>query len=231
MALITGAWASFNLVLLLGALGALFERRQRRMNPRMHMPMTLRADIKYGTIDIPCHVTDVSATGIGISAPTSEALKLPSNDEVELVLKNNALGCTSRFNMRIRRTILNESAMKKNSMLLGLEFNPHNLTERREIVALVFGDSELMQQNLFRRQHSVGAFRALGFLLRTGMRHTFGHLNFLLQPLYWVNPLFWIKNKRKLTHTESAKMVLNAQNEKPVEALAAENLNILRKSA
>ena len=228
VALITGAWASFNLVLLLGALGALFERRQRRQNPRMHMPMYLRADIKYGKVDIPCHVVDVSATGVGICAPVSEALNLPAKAEIELVLRNNALARTSRLNMRVRRTIHDDKSAKKNCLLLGLEFRPRNIAERREIVGLVFGDSELMQQNLKRRQHSMGAFRALGFLLRTGLRHTFGHLGFLLRPVYWINPLYWIKIYKISAEAENLKVdTLNTKLEEP----AVRNLNGLRKSA
>jgi hypothetical protein len=145
--------------------------------------MDLRARIRVGEVEIPCRVVDVSATGAGVCAPVSEALRLAPDTEIELVLKNRALGRISRLRTRIKRAIPMKGIGKANCLLVGLEFAPNDLSERRDIVGLVFGDSELLKANLFRRQRAVGVPRSLWFLLRTGAFHAAGHVGFLLNPL------------------------------------------------
>ncbi len=231
VAIITGAWATFNLILLFGALGALFERRQRRQNPRIHIPMNLHAHLILDNIKIPCEVVDVSATGVGVYAPASEALSLSSNTEIELMLNNKALSRTSRLHTRIQRVITDIPKVKNKRMLIGLEFNPHNLTERREIVALVFGNSTLLKESLKRRQHSIGAFRALGFLLKIGIRHSFGHLKFLINPLSQFVASLWKPKNTKSNTPETVNILNNLHTDKILKNQVVKTTDIIRESA
>ncbi|MDH5785695.1 MAG: UDP-forming cellulose synthase catalytic subunit [Chromatiales bacterium] len=198
VALITGGWACFNLVLLTGALGALLERRQRRITPRIHVPVTLKGTLVIANHMVPCHVFDVSATGAGVvtKVPIDE---LPQEQsEVDFVVDNPGLGQLSRIPCRVsrvfnvatpsasgwRRWIGGGKWTRPTGMVqLGLEYLPASLIDERAVVALVFGDSEVLSRNLVRRQRHRSMFSAFGFLVARGARYSLMHFLHLFEIL------------------------------------------------
>lgn len=196
VALITGGWALFNLILLVGALGALFERRQRRITPRVNMAIELGSSLQFGEQLIPCRLFNVSATGTGLFSSVPMAMQPPQGSSVQLVVDNPGLGQLSRIPCRVRRVFAVNDEPKglwRNVMMrfrgnkraqtqtvqIGLEFAPVSISDRRAIVALSFGDSEVLARNLTRRQRQRSIFGALWFLVARGIKHSVNHIGHL----------------------------------------------------
>jgi cellulose synthase (UDP-forming) len=201
VALITGGWALFNLVLLFGALGALFERRQRRITPRIHMPVDLQGILDTNGRYIACRVFDVSATGAGLTSdvPLDEQPEEGSN--ASFIVDNPGMGkvttipckvhrafevkqgCLAGLRCRVARLFRRDRRRVKH-IQLGLEFLPETIEEQRAVVALVFGDSRVLSSNLGRRQRKRSIPASLGFLLARGIRHSIGHLAHVIRDFY-----------------------------------------------
>lgn len=202
VALITGGWSLFNLVLLFGALGALYERRQRRITPRIHMPVNLHGVIELDGRETECQLFDVSATGAGLTTE-SAAHGLPAvGEKVYFTVDNPGLGRKTRIPCRVRRAFevrtrcsgwlncLMSRLLGRNQAgefmhaQLGLEYQPEGVDDLRAIVALVFGDSRVLSKNLVSRQRKRSILASLGFLLARGLQHSLGHLLHLIQDFY-----------------------------------------------
>lgn len=201
IAMITGGWALFNLVLLIGALGALFERRQRRITHRVHMPVELSGAVHVSGKIVSCRIFDISATGAGF-ATDSPIDQLPEEgSQVDLLVENPGLGRLTSIPCVVRRIfewkpqptlfdrlmwhrMQSEGAVERHARI-GLEFRPKAMSDQRAIVALVFGDAGMLSRNLVRRQHQRGFVSALGFLLGHGLYHSFKHFAHLLKRFRW----------------------------------------------
>ncbi|MFO1372517.1 MAG: UDP-forming cellulose synthase catalytic subunit, partial [Candidatus Competibacteraceae bacterium] len=70
-AVINLVWASFNLGMLLGALGALLERRQQRAAPRV--PFVHPATLHAGERTAACVTSDLSVSGVGVLVDLEQA--------------------------------------------------------------------------------------------------------------------------------------------------------------
>lgn len=167
--IITMAWECFNLAIILGALGALLERRQRRAQPRV--PLAAPAVLHVGGVAVPCTVDDVSIGGarITFAAGVPGSLSPP----LELEVQNAALRRRSRFPV----TALSAGGERS----IGVRPRALELAAQAEWVALVHGDSERWRDMLKARDRRVGVARGAVFLLRSGVRHSAQHFVHLLQ--------------------------------------------------
>ena len=199
VAMITGGWAVFNLVLLLGAIGALFERRQRRVTPRVNMSVKMNAAVHVDKQFSACHIFDVSATGAGLIMDTSLAMPPESGSEIELVIDNPGLGQLTRIPCSVKRVFtprnsphnivqktlfrmgLLKRQEKSKKVEIGLQFMPVSISDQRAIVALVFGDSNVLGRNFIRRQRQRSILGALNFLVLRGIKYSFQHIAYLLR--------------------------------------------------
>ena len=126
---ITTFWELFNLMLLNGAIGVMLERKQRRNAPRMpaHYKATLLAD---GQPPIPCAIDDLSATGIKLDFDHDI---VRAGDNPRLQVHVDAIG---------REICVPLHRQWQTPRSAGFRFVPGTLAERREVVALAYGDSE-----------------------------------------------------------------------------------------
>lgn len=192
VALITGGWALFNLVLLIGALGALFERRQRRVAPRVHIPADLVGAVHSRGTLLGCGLLDVSATGAAVIIQAGAAQLPAPGDMIELVMENPGLGRLTTIPCHVRRVHVRKPRLplvrrgrgvEQTSLrggYIGLEFCPATISDQRAIVALVFGDVRMLSSNRLRRYRQRGVISALGYLLGHGLQHAFNHFLHLL---------------------------------------------------
>jgi cellulose synthase (UDP-forming) len=196
VAMITGTWSLFNLILLIGALGALFERRQRRITPRVHIPVELSGAVHVNGRIIACRVFDISVTGAGFVTDTPLEPMPEEESEIDLVLENPGLGQLNRIPCVVRRvfeckpqsSLFNRligrsgqpAAARLHDYEIGLEFRPATISDQRAIVALVYGDYKVLSRNWVRRQRHRGVVSAMRFLLAHGLYHSFMHLAHLL---------------------------------------------------
>lgn len=162
---ITALWELLNLYILISALGALLERRQRRAVPRIHVPMDLRATLELADGNgCEVFIRDLSDGGARIVRADGTTPPLLGPGAAVLSLDVPALGRRCRFRVRIIDT---------GAAHTSLRFTPRDLSERREVVALVRGSSEWMSRAVARRHSGPGIVRAAWFLLGTGVRGVF----------------------------------------------------------
>lgn len=167
--IITLSWELFNLVLLNGVMGVMLERKQRRQAPRM--PAYEHASLHVsGYPPIPCAIGDISAGGIklefdrDISWPEGEAM------------------LQVHINVLEQDVMLPLQPKSRASRSIGFAFAPRTLAERRQVVALAFGDSQRwVRFRQAREARSKGIFAAFGFLVALGAQGALSHLHVIVQ--------------------------------------------------
>ncbi|GAA5785201.1 UDP-forming cellulose synthase catalytic subunit [Chitiniphilus shinanonensis] len=169
--LITLAWNCFNLLLLNAALGALFERRQRRGTPRM--PADLPAELvlyQHGE-PLRCQIDDLSGTGARLVLPPGVMPRVRTSAKAFLAVHNPAL---SRFS-HLRVQIQNERRLDDGSVALGVAFTEVQPELLAEVVALAHGDSSRWQSYRRARARQIGIGASLVRLGWLGARYAFDH--------------------------------------------------------
>jgi len=170
-------WETFNLIILLGALGALLERRQRRGAPRV--PVELPASIVSSGMSIPCCLTDVSVTGVRLSV-SAEHLDALSVTQRWVIDFNNP---ATRANSRVPVVPVSFPKTKDKGaaeMLVRVRFAAATQQEKEDVVALVHGDSNRWENYLLQRDKGVSVLRGLWVLLKIGGVHTLRHLHWIV---------------------------------------------------
>lgn len=155
--LITMGWELFNLMLLSGVMGVLLERRQRRSAPRMPSDAEGVLISDDGS-RAATRFDDLSGTGCRLKL--AKPLSLVSSAPLKLEVFIPALKRLACLHMRLAWQRGNE---------IGAHFEPVDLDEKRQVVALAYGDSE--RWVAFRRhreamERSIPA--AAWFLIRHG---------------------------------------------------------------
>ena len=169
MVLITLGWEFFNLVLVLAALGALLERRQRRHSSRVTVETP--ADLLIDAHKTPGVLCDVSIGGARLRIPMEHAAKLRVDARVELWVHNPTLGKRSVFSAIIR----NARRLRKNMYDVGVEFVHRSFEEHVEKIVYMYGDSNRWGQFLQQREKNIGIWRSTTILLQLGATHAVEH--------------------------------------------------------
>lgn len=170
---VTMAFTLLNMTFSLAALGVMLEKSQKRTAYRFSAePANLNAQLQtsFG-ITYPVKIVDLSHTGVGIQSDQA----LNKADDMRLLVKIPSLGTTYAFTVHLVR----ERYQAKNTWDFGLLFKPESIEEKRAIVALVYGDSDLHQMNQKNRQHRIGILEGMGFLLQKALVHGLGNMSFL----------------------------------------------------
>ncbi|MDE2088698.1 MAG: UDP-forming cellulose synthase catalytic subunit, partial [Gammaproteobacteria bacterium] len=164
-------WEFFNFVIVIGAIGVMLERRQRRQTPRITFAPALPAlvmghdDRKYLA-----RVCNASCGG------------------AELILHKRFTPWPGTF-LRIYTTVaalgtqrlLHAQVTSVNGRRIGVAFRPRDVAEQRAVVALVYGDSAQLRRRLERRHRRANVLQALIFVFLRGGRGVLGHLSVALQ--------------------------------------------------
>lgn len=162
-------WLAINLAVVLAALGALLERRQRRRSQRIKVDLT--AEWRGAGVNIPLRLTDVSLGGAQGVCPL-EAFHLPQSREGDLRLRQPFGPCAFR-------TRIVNWRRHRGHYVLGLAFVDTSPQEYRQRVLLVYGDSRRWAR-LFREQHGYsGLIGATARLLAAGFFHAVRHFLWL----------------------------------------------------
>ncbi|MBK1649240.1 UDP-forming cellulose synthase catalytic subunit [Rhabdochromatium marinum] len=171
--LVTLFWTSLNLLLLIGALGALLERQQRRLVPRI--PFEASARLRCEQTWIACQAEDISVTGIGLRLDIRqrECFAGQTRSQVELLLPGEA---PQSFAVEIC-----DWRTEKDAVRLGCRFSALQMADKAAIVRLTYGDSERWRDMLQTRNQRVGVSYALKSLLRQMLVQGLRHLRFLIR--------------------------------------------------
>ncbi|MCS6787511.1 MAG: UDP-forming cellulose synthase catalytic subunit [Thiobacillaceae bacterium] len=213
---ITLGWEVFNLLLLHGVLGAMYERRQRRGAPRVGVREAARLTGAFGTA-LEVRIVDVSASGLQLAYDPAQSLP---DGPLHLELTPAALG--RPVHLPVIRVWHRPGA-------LGLKFAPKGLEQQREIVALAYGDSQrwLQIQNARRDEaERVGVLRAFFLLVGVGARGAFHHLLALLSEL-----IIWLtrrdtRAKARASAKVQANWLKGADHTAPAKLVPSDHLDV-----
>jgi len=174
--LITLAWACFNLCMLLGALGALVERQQRRVAPRI--PFEHAATLYAGGKAIACATSDLSVGGVGVLLDQQQTEQLLANRPERIAIQG-LQGRAALLEVQLQTL----RPMGK-QVRMGFRLIVDDVAEKAEIVRLVHGDSERWRVMLRRRNRRISIMKALWFILGLMLRYVLKHFQILLPALF-----------------------------------------------
>lgn len=157
MTLVVLVWNTFNFVILLGALGALLERRQRRTSPRM--PVVEPAIIeRHGCPPVACEIEDLSANGARLRVHGANTLNVATDESGLLSVHSYALGRSISLPIRFR-------SRSEGGVELGVQFDDLSPQQADEAVAFAYGDSARWLYFQERRSRPITFSRGLGMML------------------------------------------------------------------
>lgn len=166
-------WAVLDMVLLLGALGVMFERKQTRGEPRVVCtdPVTLEdgeGKVFSGT------AADVSASGMGmtLTAAGIRASQFTPGREMQLTFPRD----------RITFTVVLENVRKTapDTLRMGFGYCLRTIADERNAIRLAFGSSERLITNNRRRHQGRSIARSLLMLVSFALMQGREHLHFWL---------------------------------------------------
>ena len=134
LTLVVLAWNLFNFITVFAALGALFERQQKRETPRIpvnEMGHIIHTDGQ----DHPCEIADISARGCRLVSKTGAIAN--RGEAVTVKAYAPALGRDVRLPAVVRAVISRPYGTE-----LGIQFMPQNETQIDDAVLFAHGDSQ-----------------------------------------------------------------------------------------
>jgi cellulose synthase (UDP-forming) len=161
-------WTLTDLVYLLCALGVTLERRQRRTEPRPGVDASAQLQLESKRT-MKGFLTDASASGAGIVTENHSDiwLALIHKQPVRLLVNDGP-----SFNARVKKvTQLNDGRLA-----IGLSYERTTADTERSAIALAFGSSTQLQNNLLRHQHRKNVLAMSLMLLQKALVLGFNHL-------------------------------------------------------
>ncbi|WP_084637406.1 UDP-forming cellulose synthase catalytic subunit [Paludibacterium yongneupense] len=173
--LVTLGWNLFNLLLLNAAMGALFERRQRRQFPRM--PVDLDARL---TVDAPgeccaCRVDDLSMHGALVLGSLATPLTSGARGRISI------FDTVSQEWLELSVLVRSSRPAEKGGLAIGVQFINETQEQISRIALLMYGDSRRWQSYREERKQRIGFMRSFGLLILLGGRYAFAHYRSIAQ--------------------------------------------------
>ena len=166
-------WASFDLLLLLCALGVTFERKQRRAEPRAPIQQPERLHTADG-VTLKGHAVDASTSGarVMLTCTPDELGRLQKQSFLTIEFPEQ--GITLQCHAQTAKHFDAHSAS------VGLAYRLQSTQDDRHAVQIAFGSSEQLKKNMRRRHQGQSVIVGMGNLIGNAIRHGLGHLLFLL---------------------------------------------------
>jgi cellulose synthase (UDP-forming) len=172
--LITMGWEFFNLILLNAAIGALYERRQRRTAHRM--PANLEGHLLLpGLSAISCRINDLSVGGALLLVSSADAARFTTMMTGDLLSFNPSLNKFMRPPVKIRSM----RTLEDGNVAIGAEFGRMPQSEFADMVSFVHGDSQRWVDFQERRKIRLGIFQAFWWLLKLGFKYAYAHFFYI----------------------------------------------------
>jgi cellulose synthase (UDP-forming) len=167
---ITLGWEVLNFVILNAAIGALYERRQRRSRPRM--PADLQAQLFFpGCPPIEGRINDLSVGGALLLLSEAVYARVRGREDAELLAYNDALCRYFRPRVKVRHA----KRLSGGRVAVGVQFAQLSQAEVADAVAFAHGDSGRWLRFQQSRQIQIGIAEGFFILLRLGTRYAFAH--------------------------------------------------------
>jgi cellulose synthase (UDP-forming) len=176
---ITLFWGLFNLLLILAALGALYEHRQRRVNPRIPVQMAanwlIKSKLSQHRSQAAVQVKDLSMGGSNFIS--SFELPMPDDDEqafLEIVDEQSQI-------RELFQVVVNNQSHKHNHFAYGVQFQYANLDDYLRIVRFIHGNSARWVKIHEQTGKDPGLIRSVVFMIKNGVYYGFTHLYVVLK--------------------------------------------------
>lgn len=167
-------WNTFHLALLLGALGVVYERTQRRSNPRLRRAVPISFDL--GGTNYLAATSDVSASGLRFNAPR-EALEELAVDQL-LVLDGSRVGRRECA----RLSVLIESIWETpDGVSVGASFVKETNDQWRAALAFAYTRGEVWSEHQLSRSNSTAILNQIPFLFGQSVTNAVAHMKALLR--------------------------------------------------
>ncbi|MGB9670391.1 MAG: UDP-forming cellulose synthase catalytic subunit [Halothiobacillaceae bacterium] len=175
---LTMALTILNMIFSLAAIGVMLEKSQKRGAYRIPVEIAqLPAWIQHDQERFPVILDDLSHAGAGILSSHA----LPRREKVTLEVAIPAWG--GRV-VHIPARLVRRRYAFNGRWDMGLLFEPETMEQKRAIIALVYGDSDLHQANQRQRQRRISLTEGVIFLVKTATYHALENFTFLTH-LFW----------------------------------------------
>lgn len=174
---ITMLWAIFNLLLLLSVLGALYEQKQRRGNPRISVAIPaiwLMTDANGMCHRTPVMIRDISIGGAQITADSAPPLRNECTHYLEVSTPKT--GETHQYRFEIANQFKRDQ-----TYVYGIKLIYADIEEYRALVRFIYGDSARWQKIQTDIGKDPGLLKTMRFMIVIGFVHGLNHLRFALQ--------------------------------------------------
>ena len=158
---VTLLWTALNTVTLLACLGVIFEHRQRRSSGRL--PANFPAGIQLDGVRLSGQIQDLSESGASLLLAEEREITLESSAVLEVAPDGIGKAYALRVQIRNLRRV-------GGRLLIGLKFTPATFEETAEKISLVFGYSSRWVHFQRGREHRIGVYRSIVFLLWLGIK-------------------------------------------------------------
>ena len=174
--IITMIWAGINVIFILAAIGIMLEKAQKRAAYRINTQHTkaFPMNLEYAGQAWSCTLVNISHSGLSVLLPHNRLTPAPG----EVMTFNIYIPALDRLG-RFHATVVSVHKQKRTETRLGLAFKAENQAEKRTIVGLVYGWSELSAYNQQSRQTRISPLAGLIYLYRTALFHAWEHVAFL----------------------------------------------------
>lgn len=171
--LITMFWETFNLALLVCAIGALYELKQRRETPRVSSDIPALLTVAGKTI--PGVVSDMSSGGLGLRVRPQfiDSLGVDIKGlDIEVQAYNSAL----KHDVTLPGTVTSAVLLSSGVVQVGMQVNLEELEHKKALVSLVYGDSERWVAERASRMPDLPVMDTLRILFGSGIKSSAAHL-------------------------------------------------------
>ena len=181
--IMVGIWTLFDLVLLVGAIGVLFERKQRRASPRLTLPISLPVKLDSPVLPplIFGEMVDISQSGASLSLTFSHFAAVEVG--MHFVLRARALTNNTYYDIPVE--IANIQKTRHGTQFfhvqLGVRFKTVTQAQRRGVVAILYGSSQQLQAYLEQRHKRQPISGSFAYLVRITFTRGAEHIIFLFR--------------------------------------------------
>ncbi len=173
---ITMFWSVFNLLILLCALGALMERKQRRATPRM--PAQIPAELVIGDVVYPCRCVDISMGGCALVVRGVDQSEILRTDSAQVRFKAIKNQPEVTLNILLRSATTGEG---HGELQVGAEFSHKTSEERRIKVRMAGGSSVRWASFQDRGGSKMGVLGSFTNLVGLGLKNTAAHISHMFR--------------------------------------------------
>lgn len=199
--IITAIWTIINILLLNGSIGALYERRQLRAQPRI--PCNMTGLLLVNNKKIPCRISDISTQGCMVKIYDKDYEEIKTQTSALLIIHNKTLNELIRFQVTIRYHNL---FSERNTIGIGLLFQLTNQEEIVQATLLALSDSNRWLNIIKEREFPAEILKSVVFIVSIGTKGMIEHYIKILfnswQTIMQFYYLFVNKNREILSKKE-----------------------------